>query len=221
MVLGTLAHRALLWPFTEPAYGPRLWRMKNSDVFAEIVQRNVLVLTRAFRARQSPAPGEPISADLFAALVDRTGGATSQTAEQFIGLTGPERGWVLQKLPVACAEAASALSDDFRIHDYVSVRSEVPTQNLDWEPPAPGEPWLQQRIDMVGLTRDGVLEIIELKFTGRVGYHDANDFPQVRAQLAAVRARLGDGGRPMRGRLLYVYAEGGRHSWVTFADERT
>jgi hypothetical protein len=219
MVLGTLAHRAILWPFIEPAYGSRLTRMKNDQVFSEIVRRNVLVLTRAYRSQNMDSNDPLITPDVVSALVDRTGGATSHAADPMKQLSMTERSWALQKLPGVCLTAAHALAEDIRSRNYITLRSEVPTQDLDWEPPVFGSPRLQQRLDLVGLARDGVLEIIELKVTSRRGRPDVDDFPQVRAQLEAVRARLGERERPLRGRLLYVHTEG-MHRWATFADER-
>jgi hypothetical protein len=218
MLLGTLTHRAVLWAFVEPVHGPRLWEMKSQESFANVVRRNVIVLTRGLRAQSTSSNTELITPDVFSALVDRTGG-TSEVFDHVKGLSGRDLMWVMQKLPTAAESAARALAADFSARSYLTMRSEVPTQDLDWMPER-SQTASHQRLDLIGLAEDGVLEIIELKVTSHPNSRDGNDFPQLRKQFAAVRARLGDASRPLRARLLYIHVDGATPTWRTFADER-
>jgi hypothetical protein len=53
-----------------------------------------------------------------------------------------------------------------------------------------------QRLDLVGLGKNGQLKNIELKVTGSLAYHVGNDLPQIKAQLGAVRTRHGYNAAP-------------------------
>ncbi len=183
MVLGTVAHRAVLWPFVEPLFGTRLDVLSNKTALLRVVHHHVLVLTTALVAA-SESPSERTRWNQLVALIDRTGGGHSRGWNPLLELSARDLGWVVQRLAPVCEQAAVALAADFSHHRYLSVRSEVSTSDLDWQPNS-GSP---ERLDLIGLMPGGSLQVVELKVSGRSPGSVPEDHDQLHRQVDALHS---------------------------------
>lgn len=182
----------------------------NHDLVEQIAF-NAELLTRAARIANPLAPGSHLRG-----VIDHGGPFWSTAVDDYMALTPGDRDWVLELLPKAAEQASHLLVEDDRTQRYISLRSEVRMNRLD-------DAGAGCIADLVGLTRDGRIVLVDLKFT-------ASHFPipdgrqrqnesQVRTQMRLARESLRLPGstrctRKVEGWLLYVSYLNNESAWV-------
>lgn len=199
-MLGTFAHRAVLMAFQKP------WtagQVLNIGIVNQAVENAELICDAASVGN----PAAPWSR--LRAVIDPGGPNWARSADDFVALTAEDRAWVLAHLPAATRMCAEVIAADDKQQRYALLRSEVrmnPIDSTDRSVIA----------DLVAITADGRLVIVDLKFTNGTlpvnATRHADYVKQVRGQVRLARLGMQPRGR-VEGWLLYLsYAEGD-HVW--------
>jgi hypothetical protein len=210
MCLGTLAHRAVLWPFMVPVGGERIQQEYGSrSRFTAVVATNVEVLN-AQMERAGVAGLKKFEVNLLAGLVNPRGPSSASIAQDWRALGDSGREWVRHGLSIRAQGAAIALAKMFQDPDYVRLWSEVPMFALDGYFGQGNDGPTRQVADLLCFRRDGDVDIVDLKFGSGLPLDEAAQLhaAQLTDYARAVIRRLDAPERKVSARLLYVGRDG-------------
>ncbi len=214
MLRGTIAHRAVLWPFTRPVVGTALegyWNERSqlqieANTAAEILEGTI----RA--AWQAGTAGAYRTAEALLNVngpADWTAGLRSTTES----MSDSDREIVFRSIRSLVGNGARVISDwlkrrGVRGEDITCAWSEVPLMSVTGYFERPNVLLERLRADLVGFRSNGDIDVVDLKFGAKnpQAWRADKDAAQIRAYLDAVQARVVDDGRRITGRIFYVDA---------------
>jgi hypothetical protein len=211
MCLGTLAHRATLWPFMVPVERARIQQVfVNRSRFKELVATNVEVLN-AQMDRTIASRMKKFELELLAGLVSPRGPSDASFAQDWRALGDDGRNWVRKALPARADGAAGALANIFLESDYARVWSEVPMFAMDGYFGQSNDGPERQVADLLCFKTDGDVDIIDLKFSSGNPADEVTHLhaAQLTNYARAVVGRLDAPEGKVSARLLYIGQDGG------------
>jgi hypothetical protein len=215
MLIGTLVHRAVLWPMSQPLTGRQLDVLKSATFLTERADAGCATIQRVLQPLVNG--GTEADFDLALGLVNLEGPwRIGSFGQLWTSLSSAGRAEVLRDLNRITEAAATGVSNFIRSVGITSgfttcAWSEVPLFAIDGFFKPEGSEDLRLRADLVIWRERGDIDVLDLK----VGRTDPPDWvrkangDQMSAYVAAVRERVKSGQR-VRGHVLYVGRGAGR-----------
>lgn len=196
-ILGSLVHRAVLMPMDKQLLVKRRGRavtfatspaaasfsLKSRTKFT--AEKLHDLLTERHQELLAERDSVPNYWDLDSAIIDSSGPTWSGLLDDFLALSARERAYVLSNLVHASVRAAEAIETFAFQERWRSVQSEVQFMT---EIGTNGK-ISEVRVDLVAITRDGNVDVVDLKTTSTV----VPDIPfKKRPDQCVARQRLAD-----------------------------
>jgi hypothetical protein len=212
ILIGTLVHRAVLWPMIRPLIGRQLDVFKDAGFLVDRATTAMAVLERCLRPLVTG--GTDADRDLALSVMNLEGPWDTESFVAAWDLLGePARREVFRGLDRVVENAATAVSNFIRSVSISGARvscawSEVPLFAADGLLRVEDSGELRLRADLIVWRERGEVDVLELKVGSLAPPADAHkrNLQQVERYVDEVRSRVGPESR-VRGTLLYVGRE--------------
>lgn len=209
MLIGSLVHRAVLWPFVRPKTGAHLDQFKDQRHVTRYASMASSTLERALRPLVDDVGVHDLDAAIGLISVEGPWGS-DQFESHWSRLAPSDRSEVLDELDRLVFNAASGVSDFVRsvgiTGGYATcVWSEVPLFAINGFFRTPSGEEDRLRADLVVWRERGDIDVLELKI-GNASPPEwvlQRDREQVKRYVREVRRRVSPSQR-VQGRLLYI-----------------